>query len=201
MQVVAVPLRRVAELHNKSLSKEESCPPSFQCRLWSLCSYAEVLEGVAPGAPVFLMKNGRGKYATCGGMQRDGFSARIHVKMVELVALLVFRMRMCYIGYAMTTHGGIMAKTATINMRVNPQVKADAESIFSSFGMTLTEAINVFLHKSVMEGGLPFDVRQPRYNAETEAAIRESRDIMAGRMSAESYESVDDMFAALDLDD
>ena len=91
-----------------------------------------------------------------------------------------------------------MAKTATINMRVSPEVKADAESIFSSLGMTLTEAINIFLHKSVMVGGLPFDVRQPRYNAETEAAIQESRDIMSGKLHAESYDSPEAMFAALD---
>ena len=91
-----------------------------------------------------------------------------------------------------------MAKTATINMRVNSQIKADAESIFSSLGMTLTEAINVFLHKSVMEGGLPFDVRLPRYNAETEAAIDEARDIMSGRVQGESFDSAAAMFAALD---
>ena len=91
-----------------------------------------------------------------------------------------------------------MAKTATINMRVNPEVKADAESIFSSLGMTLTEAINIFLHKSVMEGGLPFDVRQPRYNAETEAAMLEARGIMSGKTLAESYDSAAAMFAALD---
>ncbi len=91
-----------------------------------------------------------------------------------------------------------MTKTATINMRVNPQIKSDAESIFASLGMTLTEAINVFLHKSVMEGGLPFDVKQPRYNAETEAAMREARDIMSGKAQAESYDSPTAMFAALD---
>lgn len=91
-----------------------------------------------------------------------------------------------------------MAKTATINMRVNPQVKSEAESISSSLGMTLTEAINVFLHKAVMEGGLPFDVRQPRYNAETEAAMREARDIIEGKVRVESYDSIEDMFVALD---
>lgn len=91
-----------------------------------------------------------------------------------------------------------MAKTATINMRVNPQIKSDAESIFASLGMTLTEAINVFLHKSVMEGGLPFEVKQPRYNAKTEAAMREARDIMSGKIQAESYDSPAAMFAALD---
>lgn len=91
-----------------------------------------------------------------------------------------------------------MSKTATINMRVNPQIKSDAESIFASLGMTLTEAINVFLHKAVMEGGLPFDVRQPRYNAQTEAAMEEARAIMDGKVHAESYDSVAAMFAALD---
>ena len=57
-----------------------------------------------------------------------------------------------------------MAKTAAISMRIDPEVKSDAESIFSSLGLSLTEAINVFLHMSILEGGLPFDVRQPRYN-------------------------------------
>ena len=91
-----------------------------------------------------------------------------------------------------------MAKTATINMRVSPEIKSSAESIFASLGMTLTEAINVFLHKSVMEGGLPFDVRQPRYNAETEAVMREARDIMSGKTEADTFDSVAAMFAALD---
>ena len=90
-----------------------------------------------------------------------------------------------------------MPKTATINMRVNPEVKSDAESIFASLGMSLTEAINVFLHKSIMEGGLPFDVRQPRYNATTEAAMREARDIMAGKVKAESYDSASELFSSL----
>lgn len=91
-----------------------------------------------------------------------------------------------------------MAKSASISMRVNPQIKAEAESIYGSLGMTLTEAINIFLHKSILEGGLPFDVRQPRYNSETEAAIHEARDILAGKVPTESYDSASAMFAALD---
>lgn len=91
-----------------------------------------------------------------------------------------------------------MAKTATINMRVNPETKSAAEEIYSSFGMTLTEAINVFLHKSIMVGGLPFDVRQPRYNKATEVAMQEARDMMSGKIEAEAYDSVDDLLTALD---
>jgi len=94
-----------------------------------------------------------------------------------------------------------MAKTATINMRVDPEVKADAESIFSSLGMTLTEAINIFLHKAVIEGGLPFDVRQPRYNVATEQAIQEARKIMAGKIDAPTYDSPLEMLENLDLEE
>lgn len=90
-----------------------------------------------------------------------------------------------------------MAKIASISMRVNPQIKAQAEAIYGSLGMTLTEAINIFLHKSILEGGLPFDVRQPRYSSETEAAMREARDILAGKVPAESYDSASTMFTAL----
>lgn len=49
--------------------------------------------------------------------------------------------------------------------------------MYAQFGMNLTDAVNVFLHKSIMEGGLPFELRQPRFNAETEAAMREAREI------------------------
>lgn len=90
-----------------------------------------------------------------------------------------------------------MAKTAAISMRVDPVVKSDAESVFGSFGLTLADAINVFLHKSIQVGGMPFELRQPRYNSETEAAIQEARDIMAGRKEAKTYDSVEDMLQDL----
>ena len=49
-----------------------------------------------------------------------------------------------------------MAKTANINVRIDPETKASAEQLFLSFGITLTDAINIFLHKSLMEGRASF---------------------------------------------
>jgi len=66
-----------------------------------------------------------------------------------------------------------MAKTAILNIRIDPETKIGAEQLFSKFGITVTDAVNIFLRKSLMVGGLPFEVTQPRYNAETEAAIQE----------------------------
>lgn len=73
-----------------------------------------------------------------------------------------------------------MAKSANINIRIDPETKTSAERLFSSFGITITDAINIFLRKSIMEGGLPFEMKQPRYNLETEAALKEARALMDG---------------------
>ena len=92
-----------------------------------------------------------------------------------------------------------MAKSATINVRIEPEVKASVEKLFSSFGITVSDAINIFLYKSLMEGGLPFEVKQPRFNAETEEAIQEARDIMSGKIKAKKYDSIDDAFKDLGI--
>jgi len=92
-----------------------------------------------------------------------------------------------------------MAKTATLNIRTDPIVKSQAEQIYRSFGITLTDAVNIFLRKSVMEGGLPFDMRQP--NAATVAAMRETEDILAGRVQARRYASAKELFDDLDAEE
>lgn len=85
------------------------------------------------------------------------------------------------------------AKTASINVRVTKEVKAQAEELFASFGITLSDAINMFLHKSLMVEGLPFDLKQPKYNKETIAAFKEAEDILSGKIPAKRYNSVSEM--------
>lgn len=91
-----------------------------------------------------------------------------------------------------------MAKTANINIRIDPETKSSAEKLFSSFGITVTDAINIFLHQSIMEGGLPFEMRRPQFNSETEAAIQETRAIMSGNISTKQYSSAKELFDELD---
>ena len=55
-----------------------------------------------------------------------------------------------------------MAKTASISLRIEPAVKAQLEALYASFGISVTDAINIFsLHTSLMEGGFPFQPKQP----------------------------------------
>lgn len=88
-----------------------------------------------------------------------------------------------------------MSKTANINFRVDPEFKSQVENLYSKFGMSVTDAINIFLHVSLMEGGLPFEVRQPRYNAQTEAAMEEARGIANGSIPAKKYSSAKEMIS------
>ena len=94
-----------------------------------------------------------------------------------------------------------MPKTANINLRIEPEVKAKADDVFSSLGLSVTDAINVFLHASIMEGGFPFQPKQPRYNRETVMAMQEARDIMAGKVEAKQYRSLHDLLADMDAED
>lgn len=91
-----------------------------------------------------------------------------------------------------------MAKTANLNIRIDPETKFGAEQLFGSFGITVTDAVNMFLRQSLMVGGLPFELRQPRYNTETDAAIQEARNIMSGRVKAKAYNNVAEMNADID---
>ena len=47
-------------------------------------------------------------------------------------------------------------KTSTFQMRINPDFKAKVEAIYARNGITMTDAINVFLQQSINVGGLPF---------------------------------------------
>ena len=58
-----------------------------------------------------------------------------------------------------------MAKTEMIRARVEPELKRQAEDLFSALGLSATEAITLFYKQVTMHRGLPFDVRIP--NAET----------------------------------
>ena len=94
-----------------------------------------------------------------------------------------------------------MAKTASLNIRIDPNTKYAAEKLYESFGITITDAVNMFLRQSLNVGGLPFELKQPRYNAETEAAIQEARDIMSGKIQAKSYSSFSEFIADLDSEE
>lgn len=97
--------------------------------------------------------------------------------------------------------GGSMAKSETLHIRVESDVKAGVEATLKTLGLSTTEAINIFLHQVILVGGLPFEVKNPQYNAETLAAIQEARDIIAGKVPAKSYNTVAELMEDLNSED
>jgi DNA-damage-inducible protein J len=52
-----------------------------------------------------------------------------------------------------------MANTTNVNVRVDENLKHQAEAIFSELGMNLSTAMTLFLRSAVRYGGIPFDLR------------------------------------------
>ena len=57
--------------------------------------------------------------------------------------------------------GAVMAKSANLYARIEPNVKSEAEAILSQLGIPASNAINMFYKQIILQGGLPFDVKLP----------------------------------------
>lgn len=55
-----------------------------------------------------------------------------------------------------------MTKTASLNLRVDPSVKSQAEKILGKLGLTMTAAIDLYLRQISLTGGIPFSVTLPK---------------------------------------
>ena len=100
---------------------------------------------------------------------------------------------MCvYIGNTMNTKGTAMNNGATIHARIDAQTKSQAQSILSELGMTLSEAITLYLRQIVFNKGIPFELKIP--NELTLKTIEKSE---RGEELHEAS-SVEEMFKELD---
>jgi addiction module RelB/DinJ family antitoxin len=55
-----------------------------------------------------------------------------------------------------------MEKTATLNLRVNPSVKKQAEEVLVQLGVPMATAIDMYLKQIPLVGGIPFSVTLPK---------------------------------------
>jgi DNA-damage-inducible protein J len=65
--------------------------------------------------------------------------------------------------------------STNINIRISESLKADAEALFNDIGISLSEAIRLFVKQSLNCGGLPFTPRARIPNSETIAAFKEAQ--------------------------
>ena len=90
-----------------------------------------------------------------------------------------------------------MANTTTnISIRMDSDLKAQAELLFNELGMNLTTAFNIFVRQSLREGRIPFEVSLNQPNKETIAAMLEAERI-AKDPSVKRYSDVEEALRAL----
>ena len=75
---------------------------------------------------------------------------------------------------------------ATIQTRVDDELRDEADALFKEMGMTVTDGIRMFLKQSVNVGGLPFQPKARIPNQETIDAINDKNLLR--------YDSLDELF-------
>lgn len=87
--------------------------------------------------------------------------------------------------------------STSMNIRMDSEVKKQAEDLFSKLGINMTTAINIFLRQSIREHGIPFELKVDVPNNETVEAINEGEKVIKNGISR--FESADDMFKDLGI--
>lgn len=83
-----------------------------------------------------------------------------------------------------------------ISVRMDSDLKAQADEFFGELGMNLSTAFNVFVRQSLREGRIPFDISLNQPNKETVAAMLEAERITKDP-SVKGYNDLDELFADL----
>ena len=86
--------------------------------------------------------------------------------------------------------------TTNISIRMDSDLKAQADALFSELGMNLSTAFNIFVRQSLREGGIPFEIRTEQPNKETMAAMLEAERI-AKDPSVKHYSDVEEALREL----
>ena len=85
-----------------------------------------------------------------------------------------------------------MSKTS-MSIRLDSEVKEQAQQVINSLGMDMTTAINIFLRQAIQYQGLPFDVRLD----ESRKLVEVLADLEQNRNMSQSFGSVSDLMEDL----
>lgn len=77
-----------------------------------------------------------------------------------------------------------MEKSVTMNLRVNPITKQQAETVLKQLGVPMATAVDMFLRQITLTGGIPFDISLPKapaqINVDTMTIEQLREELMAG---------------------
>ena len=89
------------------------------------------------------------------------------------------------------------AQTSMLHIRVDDDIKEQATAALATMGLSVSDAVRLFLRRVVVDQAFPLELKVP--NAQTQAAMNESRAMMASRRNGKGrFASSDELFADLD---
>jgi DNA-damage-inducible protein J len=86
------------------------------------------------------------------------------------------------------------AQTSMLHIRVDDDIKEQATEALTAMGLSMSDAVRLFLRRVVVDQSFPLELKVP--NAQTRAAMEESRAMMAARR--DRFASSDELFADLE---
>jgi DNA-damage-inducible protein J len=87
-----------------------------------------------------------------------------------------------------------MAATAFVRARIDEKIRDEAASVLAEMGLTVSDVVRMTLTRVAKDKALPLELRIP--NAETRAAMEESRAMMKSREAR--FTDAQELFNAID---
>lgn len=87
--------------------------------------------------------------------------------------------------------------TTNISMRIDEELKKQAEDLFNDLGMSMTTAFTIFVKQAVREQRIPFFITREVPNKETRAAIEEVYQMKLNPSIGKAYSDADEMMKEL----
>jgi DNA-damage-inducible protein J len=85
-----------------------------------------------------------------------------------------------------------MAKTASIQTRVDPKIKQRAQKILNTLNISMSEAISIYLAQITLHKGIPFDLKIPnKLTAQVLKNSEKGKDLHAASSINELFKELD----------
>lgn len=80
---------------------------------------------------------------------------------------------------------------ANINVRIDSNIKENAEAVFASLGITPTAAISLFYNQVIRTNSIPFELKADIPNGKTLSAIDEVEEMEKNKEKYKGYKDID----------
>ena len=85
-------------------------------------------------------------------------------------------------------------ENVNVTIRMNAKLRKEATILFEDLGLSLNQALTLFVKQAVREQRIPFEITRNVPNKETLEAFKEMELMEQGKIPSKTYDSVDEMF-------